>query len=397
MELEKATKIATEAFESAREMGVMMYDQLDPTRKIAGRITHNKPGKRPIHHEFETRSSLRGSKSTHKITASFETAFEVDRQVAAALKRALLQLPVEEFKELLWKIRQNPEENEMSTVLSDVESEPGIVDAMLVRFKGLKEDEISSLAEIVATCGLNAALSAVDAASLRIDERYKLGLGFEECETKKKEVDLQAVPSLDKFLVKHVSKLERDVEEAKKNCGPAVGDNRVLGSYPVADSVPGLDSILVKRMSKLEKEVYEAKQNSCTSTSNPLSEKDLNVHDNKVSRNTSVKKRSEDAGSQPGLGEILLKHKSKIERAKLSCLIEQNAQESQNQIADRKNAREKELLEAWGGLSLANSMRPRLSRIEREKVIHSFNFWSNIYMLMTIYLNIMMENTDDWL
>ncbi|KAF3333868.1 hypothetical protein FCM35_KLT01559 [Carex littledalei] len=370
MELEKATKVATEAFESAREMGVMMYDRPDPTRKIAGPTTNHQPGKTPIHHEFETTSSQMGRKSTYKITASFETAFEVDRQVAAAVKRALLQITVKESKELLWKISQNPEDNEKGTSLSEVEFEPGMVDTMLVRLKGLKEDEIASLAEIVATRGLNAALSEVDAARLSIDERYKLGTRFNECDTRKKEVDVQAVPSLDKFLVKHMSKLEIEVEEAKKNRGSAVGKNRLLGSDTVVDSVPGLGSILIKRMSKLEREVYEAKRNSFTSTVNPLSEKDLNVYDNKeVSRNTLVKKRNEDVGSQPGLGEILLKHKSKKERAKLSaCLTEQKVEESKNQIEDRRKARERELMEAWGGLSLANSMQPRLSRIEREKV-----------------------------
>lgn len=369
-ELEKATKIATEAFESAREMGVMMYDRPDLTRKIAGHITHHQPGQTSIHHEFETTSSLMGSKSTHRITASFETAFEVDRQVAAAVKRALLQLPVNEFKELLWKISQNPEDNETTTGLSEVESEPGMVDIMLVRLKGLKEDEIASLAEIVATCGLNAALSEVEAAGLNIDDRYKLGTRFDQCDTGKKEVNVQAMPSLDKFLVKHVSKLEREVEEAKKKRGPGVVENRASCSDPIVDSVPGLGSILVKHMSKLEREVYEAKRNSRTSTSNPLSEKDINVHDSKeASHNTLVKKRNKNVGSQPGLGEILLKHESKIERAKLSvCLSEQIAEESKNQIAYRRKARERELMDAWGGLSLANSMRPRLSRIEREKV-----------------------------
>jgi hypothetical protein len=221
----------------------------------------------------------------------------------AAVKRALLQLPVKKFKELRWKISQNPEDNGTSIGLSEEESEPGIVDAMLVRIRWKI---------------LNAALSEVDAARLSIDEKKevdehevpsldkflvnhvsKLEKEVEEAKKnrggrvgEKKEVDKQEVPSLDKFLVKHVSKLEKEVEEAKKNHGSAVGENQVSGSDPAMDSVPGLGSILVKRMSKLEKEVCEAKRNSCTSISIPLSEKDLNMYDNKdVSRDTLVKKK----------------------------------------------------------------------------------------------------------
>ena len=90
------------------------------------------------------------------------------------------------------------------------------------------------------------------------------------------------VPSLDKFLVKRVSRLEREVQEAKsrsKNCQIEGGNEVTLkkknDSYtPVTKSeeniglhkeavshavVPGLDKFLVKHVSRLEREVQEAK------------------------------------------------------------------------------------------------------------------------------------------
>ncbi|KAA8545790.1 hypothetical protein F0562_020759 [Nyssa sinensis] len=47
------------------------------------------------------------------------------------------------------------------------------------------------------------------------------------------------------------------------------------------------------------------------------------------------------------------------------------AQQSDDQIKHsvvaRREARERELQEAWGGLGLGNSIRPHLSRLERDK------------------------------
>jgi len=91
---------ATEAFEKARAMGVMMYDRPDcPNQQ----------------YEVES-SSHSGGRSTHKVTASFQTAFQIDMEVSAAVKKAFVRLANspdsgkrEEFKELLWKISQNPD------------------------------------------------------------------------------------------------------------------------------------------------------------------------------------------------------------------------------------------------------------------------------------------------
>lgn len=74
--LELAEKNVEKAFEEATEMGIIMYD---------------KPGcpRRP--YEVET-SPTTGGKALHTVTASFETEFEVDKEVSAAVKTAFLRL-----------------------------------------------------------------------------------------------------------------------------------------------------------------------------------------------------------------------------------------------------------------------------------------------------------------
>lgn len=70
------------------------------------------------------------------------------------------------------------------------------------------------------------------------------------------------------------------------------------------------------------------------------------------------------AASSDGLDKILVRHQPELEKAKLAT-----AQQSEDYIkhaAGRKEARERELQEAWGGLSLGNSVRPHLSRLERD-------------------------------
>ena len=68
------------------------------------------------------------------VAASFETAFEVDKEVAAAVKTAFVKLAhcrsfsEDEFKDVLWKISQNPdtgEKNEVSSFSSENESDMG--------------------------------------------------------------------------------------------------------------------------------------------------------------------------------------------------------------------------------------------------------------------------------
>nr|XP_029117103.1 uncharacterized protein LOC105033272 isoform X1 [Elaeis guineensis] len=347
-DLEKAQKSAAEAFEAARAMGVMMYDRPDCPR-------------RPC--EIETSSASIGGRSTHTVTASFETAFEVDKEVAAAVKKAFILLAnspsssnKEEFRDLLRKISQNPDTDdtleELSGTSSECEPDPAsnavrkqeretkereqknslfpadrscstksnmeLVDVMLDRLKGLQEDELSSLAVIVATCGLNAALLEVETGKehdLESVSNYTMGSMDEHL--KKKET-VAEVPSLDKFLVKHFSRLEREVEEARnlKNSKLASENLKASGRPDTqvangvatsAESTLDLGSILVKHVSRLEREIQEAKRNSHKNI--PSSEDgktmELNV-ENEVNNEDGTSKSNKIAapssGSTPDLG-----------------------------------------------------------------------------------------------
>uniref|UniRef100_A0A803NNT0 Prolyl 4-hydroxylase alpha subunit domain-containing protein n=1 Tax=Cannabis sativa TaxID=3483 RepID=A0A803NNT0_CANSA len=345
-QLEKAEKSAAEAFETALAVGVIMYDIPNCPRKTC---------------HVETSSSREGS-TTHAVTASFETAFEVDIEVAAAVKTALVKLAncpsmkKDEFKDLLRKISQNPDTNENDEEQSDspkseskletASRKDGIspdldgktpvsklrqrkskrrlsseklsmtklVNMMFDRLQRLQENELSSLATIVATCGLNAALTeiqnnkqddSVSTANSGIGLQRRLsswGAGkletFKDGNTKRKQAE-QELPSLDKFLVKHVTKLEREVQEARNNRQKASNVGTVEHASPSDEKVdsnnsetssfvnekrsaedckmghkssrgddttsseviPDLGSMLVKRSSKLEKEVEEARRN----------------------------------------------------------------------------------------------------------------------------------------
>ncbi|XP_062230656.1 uncharacterized protein LOC133928369 [Phragmites australis] len=307
--MEKAMQRATEAFEEARAMGVMMYDRLDCP-----------------HQQYEVESSSHTvGRSTLKVTASFQTAFQVDMEVAAAVKKAFLQLSSspdsskkEEFKELLWKISQNPDLTEtdvnsegkeqlgdcsdgdtsnlklnkgnfcIRSVSSDfntkeVQESTDVVNIMLERLKALHEDELASLAVIVATSGLNAVLQSdrgkyhqteavknIGTGSFRSQSRrYSTAASFVDVQGPKKEVTSE-LPSLDKFLVKHLSKLEREVQEAKEASRKSTSvkyvaqgaHSQLTGTNAKAPESADLGTILVKNVSKLEKEILEAKKNN---------------------------------------------------------------------------------------------------------------------------------------
>ncbi|KAF7113437.1 hypothetical protein RHSIM_RhsimUnG0125900 [Rhododendron simsii] len=324
----EAEKTAAEAFETATSIGVIMHDKLDCPRK-----------------DYEIETSER-STTALAVTASFETAFEVDKQVAAAVKSAFVKLAScrsinkDEFKELLRKISQHPDIDEVNQDLSELSSEcesdaapefdPGfhrdslcsqdlkldcekaveevrerkykkkqpfqkfnttkLVDTMLERLRCLQEDELASLAIIVATCGLNAALeeaenfkqpdlgSASDYTSARALRRISsVGGGA------RKQFESE-LPSLDKFLVKRLTKLEREVLEAKNARMNDKEIEEMKGNIPNPNEtrgmklersrthngvmrnmkqdiidLPSLDKFLVKHVSKLEREVQEAK------------------------------------------------------------------------------------------------------------------------------------------
>ncbi|XP_062089688.1 uncharacterized protein LOC133796218 isoform X2 [Humulus lupulus] len=356
-QLEKAEKTAAEAFEAALAVGVIMYDIPNCPQKTC---------------HVETSSSREGS-TTHAVTASFETAFEVDIEVASAVKTALVNLAncpsikKDEFKDLLRKISQNPDTNENDEVQSESspksESNSGskletvsgkdglisqdldrktpisklrqrkikkrqspeklsmtkLVNMMFDRLQRLQENELSSLAIIVATCGLNAALTeiqnnkqhdSVSAANSGIGLQRRLsswGAGkletFKDGNTKRKQVE-QELPSLDKLLVKHVTKLEREVQEARNNRQNASNDGIV--EHSVSISVEKVDSNNSETSSETMKDL------GMTHSSKSVNEKSL-AEDYKMG-NKSSRKYTTSSEVIPDLGSMLIKRSSKLEK-----------------------------------------------------------------------------------
>ncbi|WZZ77498.1 hypothetical protein YC2023_098070 [Brassica napus] len=308
--MENAEKAAVEAFEAASALGVIMHDKPNSSRK---------------QYKIKSSGAHGGGSPTHTVTASFETAFDVDKEVAAAVKTAFAKLPncpslsKAEIRDLLRKISENPHlpdnQHEITEVSSECDTESDselhkvdeevarceetsfykmrnlkvkrrqsfgklnrekLVDMMLERLQGLQEDQLSSLASIVATCGLSEALAdevsnqslqttnieptvADTSTDTRSRRDSKFG-SFPEGKTTNdgKETD---IPSLDKYLVKHMTKLEREVTEAKRASKDVFEKGRNVPQGIASETVPDLGSILVKHSSKLEKEIEEAKKN----------------------------------------------------------------------------------------------------------------------------------------
>jgi len=328
-------------------MGVIMFDLPDCPKK---------------HCQIETPSINGEGSSMHTFTASFETAFDVDKEVAAAVKTAFTKLArrpsfsKEEFKELLKKISEHPDTDESHQDLTELSSEnesepeldpvsqkselksedldskisfPGIierksrkrlslenriklVDMMIERLKCLQEDALSSLATIVATYGLNAALAEVQNTKqpnpvINFPSRRMSSLGLRKSAldgTSRKDQGESELPSLDKFLVKHMTRLEREVCEAKKNhrnetkLGKDSSCKSVDGTP--SESIPDLGSILVKKnYSKLEKEINEAKIKSA---------KEM------LGASSGMPRGQKDHTEVPGLDKVLVKHVSRLEK-----------------------------------------------------------------------------------
>ncbi|KAI3413124.1 uncharacterized protein J3R85_016488, partial [Psidium guajava] len=407
--LQTAEKNAAEAFEAATAMGVIMYDTPNCSRQST---------------KIQASSVNGGGSTTHTVTASFETAFEVEREVAAAVKSAFIRLAncpsfsKDEFRDLLQKISQNPDTGENNQELREFSSEydsgsgsdfetasqknaisslylnpnkplegtrqrknkrrqslekltmAKLVEMMVERLKRLQEGELSSLATIVATRGLNAALAEIEngkdpggaagfsnasalstsrrmssscgaagfsnASALSISRRMSSS-GAESAKNYNYQsfLDAQArknqapeLPSLDKFLVKHKSKLEIEVEKAKsrKKLGnETVGSACITGEVsseitstqnrslekdcgnagvnaPSSESVPDFGSMLIKHSSKLEKEIAEMKRNRGKEYEPTLKGKN------------GVLSLAEDASGVPSLDKVLVKHGSRLER-----------------------------------------------------------------------------------
>ncbi|XP_011030425.1 PREDICTED: uncharacterized protein LOC105129880 [Populus euphratica] len=337
----KAEKTAAEAFEVAKAMEVIMFDI---------------PNSPQVSSQVQTSTVSGGGSPPYTATTSFASVFEVDKQVAAAVKTAFTRLAncpafdSEEFKDLLDSNSEFSEYelesgSEFEPITQDMDFTlpiPGtrlkkykrrrsldtlnmtkIVDMMFERLRCLNEDELSSLVTIVATCGLNAALaevenskvhdpgSAADYTSSQAVNRHRRMSSVGSGTIRRNEVQLE-LPSLDKFLVKHVSKLEREVQEAKDrrknelkegNQGntDTAGDGKVNldGKKTSSESISDLGTILVKHSSKFEKEIEEAKKNT---------RKSFKIISKKVASDLTISEGISDLGS------MLIKHPSKLEK-----------------------------------------------------------------------------------
>ncbi|CAA7048331.1 unnamed protein product [Microthlaspi erraticum] len=373
--MENAEKSAVEAFEAASALGVIMHDKPSSSRK---------------QYRIQTSGTRGGGSPTHTVTASFETAFDVDKEVAAAVKTAFAKLAncptlsKAEIKDLLRKISENPDlrdNHEISEMSSECDTESDseldvldkvdeeceeetsyfkkrqlkvkrrqsfgkfsrekIVDMMLERLQGLHEDQLSSLASIVATCGLSEALAEVGSQRLQTTNieptrrDSKFGSFDEGNATSGNESQL---PSLDKYLVKQMTKLEREVYEAKRASKEVSEKERKAPQGVASETVPDLGSILVKRSSRLEKEIEEAKKNagvnqkssSRNKTSlDPIPDLESLLVKKHVSRlekeveetirncgqmYENVKKPGKEDTEVPGLESCMVKHVSKLEK-----------------------------------------------------------------------------------
>ncbi|XP_042008125.1 uncharacterized protein LOC121756800 isoform X1 [Salvia splendens] len=346
-QLSKAELSAAEAFEAAQVVGVIMNGTPD---------------------------SGTGGSTTHKVSAIFESAFSVDNQVAAAVKAAFVKLAnchsinKDEFKELLHKISENPDLDDLSAITSEYDSndagsdaEAGsckdssklrkrpesdkfnmtnIVEMMLGRLQCLKEEELASLATIVATSGLNAALAETEYSSAVQNTENpcpKVSRRSSVCgrATKSSRGAVEdEIPGLGQFLVKRLTRLEREILEAKNarkneasDGSQGTDDEKLLSANDSSlrskvknikddgTAVPDLGSVLTKHKSKLEKEIEEAKnarKNEASDGSKGTDdEKLLSTNDSSSRSKANIK---DDGAAVLDLGSVLTKHKSKLEK-----------------------------------------------------------------------------------
>ncbi|KAF2320947.1 hypothetical protein GH714_032139 [Hevea brasiliensis] len=134
---------------------------------------------------------------------------------------------------------------------------------------------------------------------------------------------------LDKVLVKHVSRLEKEKIEFSLNREDQKMKTKGRNVHMQMNEEGGLDQILVKHKSKLEREKEKM-------------ELSLNREDEKMK--TKGRNAHMQMNEEGGLDQILVKHKSRLEREKMAF-----SQQPEDQIrfsVSRREARERELQEA---------------------------------------------------
>ncbi|XP_002981043.2 uncharacterized protein LOC9646983 [Selaginella moellendorffii] len=220
LELQKAEKKAAEAFNKAAFLGVVLRTNSQNLRGEAPEANAGTPSSR------------------HKVTASLDTAFEVDEEVAAALKCALEQIertsePATEAGD--HSLEAGDTDHLKDSVRADSNDETTaspLTCLMLDRVRSLQPEQRASLASMVASRGLNALLK---------EESYE-----QELNAKNGKAGLGDV------LVKHVSRLE--AEKAAAATMVAARQDEPETREPLAEMSNAAELEPVKKASRLEME-----------------------------------------------------------------------------------------------------------------------------------------------
>eukprot|EP01018_Ginkgo_biloba_P017500 Gb_41765 [translate_table: standard] len=370
MELEKAEKKASEALATAVALGVIM-------KNGTGSSKHSCEG--------ETSSSEEGS--NHTVTASFETAFEVDKEVVAAVKVAfgsLAHLPDFTLKDPVdadESKRRDQNQVAVDVQSGDIESSGGL-DKKSCSTEGCSKVDIQPYSELdreedapdsirmktrVVNIPLNNRISKELPSPLELSdglvklmlERMKY-LTSEELASLEQIVSTRGLGALLKeqnveqeanvkntgggladMLVKHVSRLEAEKTAGSK---PAVLSSASKVKNPSED-VPDLGSVLVKHMSKLEKELQEAKR---------------------TSKAQEYKRPGELGRAVQSLDQVLIKHVSRLEREKLAA-----AANSKGLEARKTSASVKSCTEDHNKLGLGDILKKQPSNINAKGKVHA--------------------------
>ncbi|KAI5065906.1 hypothetical protein GOP47_0018530 [Adiantum capillus-veneris] len=269
LELQKAEKKATSALAEAEKHGVI------------------------LHHGPPERES-----SSEAVTASLDTAFDVDKEVTAAIKAALSHVSTtgegecdivinrssdaatEGFSEaesqsdpetkeecihegqLVQDASESPRKSLSSRSRSQKQDKHGsLASVMVSRISDLSLEHQTALAGIVATRGLSELLKN-QSLEQELNEKHLAELS--DCKAAHNLGSLNESSDLGSILVKHVSRLQREVQAAKDTSrhSQVEGEKRSGGRLQRVAHVEGLDQILVKHVSKLEKEKLAAAQAS---------------------------------------------------------------------------------------------------------------------------------------
>jgi hypothetical protein len=228
----------------------------------------------------------------------------------------------------------------------------------------------------------------------RLETEKQLAAGREEKEKEfarrtDRRVSMSRKLGMNESLIKHKSKLEKEVEAARARRMSHSSDNKNGSSASppkkarnntTFNSAPGssLSDILVKHKSRLEREKEAAKAAELLSgQTNSTSESckaesatavavaaatDLaNKEDVEANDNVSVPKKV----MQPGLADVAVQKLSKLE-------MEKQAMAQDPWERRRPSFKAKEIEDLWAGISLGDTLKRHVSKLEQEQVYMSY-------------------------